>query len=68
MSVASPGHMTEIAAWHGDLSALQDRIGPRFARPKVRQRAGRYLERGEANLIPLTIPEVRRLLAAVRRD
>ena len=34
--------MTQIAAWQGELAALQERIAPRFARPEVRTRAGRY--------------------------
>jgi SRSO17 transposase len=35
--------LTQITAWQEDLHALQDRIGPRFARPEVRARAGRVL-------------------------
>lgn len=35
--------LEQIAAWHDELSALQARIAPHFARPEVRARAGRYL-------------------------
>lgn len=45
MSVAphAPVSLEQSATWQDDLAALQDRIGPRFARPEVRARAGRYL-------------------------
>ena len=45
MPVTPPDPVTleQIATWHDALSALQDRIAPRFARPEVRARAGRYL-------------------------
>jgi SRSO17 transposase len=33
----------QIAGWRDDLDALHARIGPRFKRPEVRARAGRYL-------------------------
>lgn len=35
--------LTQIAAWQEDLGALQTRLAPRFARPEVQARAGRYL-------------------------
>jgi SRSO17 transposase len=35
--------VAEIAAWQADLAALHARIGPRFKRPEVRARVGRYL-------------------------
>ena len=35
--------MAQIAAWQEELTVLQDRIAPRFARPEVRRRAGRFL-------------------------
>ena len=35
--------VAEIAGWRADLEALHERIGPRFTRPEVRARAGRYL-------------------------
>lgn len=35
--------MTQIAAWQGELAALHERIAPRFVRPEVRERAGRFL-------------------------
>ena len=35
--------LVQIAAWQEDLAALHDRIAPRFVRPEVRARAGRYL-------------------------
>lgn len=38
-----PVSLEQIAHWHDDLCALQDRIAPHFVRPEVRQRAGRYL-------------------------
>ena len=39
----APEQLTQIAAWRANLADLQDRIAPRFARPEVRRRAGRYL-------------------------
>jgi SRSO17 transposase len=35
--------LAEIAVWREDLNALHDRIAPRFQRPEVRARAGRFL-------------------------
>ena len=35
--------MVQIASWREDLTVLHERIGPRFKRPEVRARAGRYL-------------------------
>jgi SRSO17 transposase len=35
--------LAQIATWRDELSALQTRLAPRFARPEVRARAGRYL-------------------------
>ena len=35
--------MEQIGSWKEQLEALQARIAPRFARPEVRARAGRYL-------------------------
>jgi len=35
--------LAQIASWHADLAALQARIGPHFARPEVRERAGKFL-------------------------
>ena len=35
--------LAEIADWQGELTALQQRIAPRFQRREVRARAGRYL-------------------------
>ena len=35
--------MAEVARWQDDLAALHGRIAPRFRRPEVRARAGRYL-------------------------
>jgi SRSO17 transposase len=35
--------MVQIAAWQEELNALHDRIAPRFTRPEVRARAGRFL-------------------------
>ncbi|MDQ2651415.1 MAG: IS701 family transposase [Chloroflexota bacterium] len=40
---AEPVSLEQITAWHDDLAVLQERIAPRFARPEVRQRAGRYV-------------------------
>ena len=39
----APVALEEIARWHDDLVALQERIAPRFGRSEVRHRAGRYL-------------------------
>jgi SRSO17 transposase len=36
-------HLSQIAAWRDDLAALHARIAPHFARPEVRDRAGRFL-------------------------
>ena len=36
-----PEPIAQIAAWQEELTALQDRIAPRFARPEVRARAGK---------------------------
>ena len=38
-----PVSLDQIATWHDDLTALQARIAPRFARAEVRARAGHYL-------------------------
>ncbi len=35
--------LADIAEWHDELAALHARIAPRFGRPEVRVRAGRYL-------------------------
>lgn len=35
--------LVQIAAWQEGLAVLQERIAPRFVRPEVRSRAGRYL-------------------------
>ncbi len=35
--------VAQIAGWQDDLAALHARIAPRFRRPEVRARAGRYL-------------------------
>jgi SRSO17 transposase len=35
--------IVQIAAWQEELNALHDRIAPRFARPEVRARAGKFL-------------------------
>ena len=35
--------LAEIAVWQEELHALQDRIAPRFQRPEVRVRAGKFL-------------------------
>jgi len=35
--------ITQITAWHEELAALHERIAPRFSRPEVRARAGRFL-------------------------
>src|SRR5215211_5851612 len=36
-------HLDQVRQWQEALAALQDRIAPRFARPEVRARAGRFL-------------------------
>ena len=36
-------HLARIAAWREELDALPARIAPRFARPEVRARAGKWL-------------------------
>ena len=42
--VDAPTEMVTVGShWRTALAALQARIGPRFARPEVRQRANRYL-------------------------
>src|SRR4051812_22955095 len=45
MTVAPPvpDHLAQITAWRAELDALQARIGPHFARPEVRERAGKFL-------------------------
>jgi SRSO17 transposase len=45
MTLVPPEHepMTQITTWHDELHALHERIAPRFARPEVRARAGRFL-------------------------
>jgi SRSO17 transposase len=45
MEVAPPApeQMTQIVAWQEELAALHARIAPRFARPEVRARAGKFL-------------------------
>lgn len=45
MTTTPPGDVTveQIAGWRSGLGALHARIGPRFARPEVRARAGRFL-------------------------
>ena len=35
--------MVEVGRWQDGLAALHGRIAPRFGRPEVRARAGRYL-------------------------
>lgn len=35
--------LAQIGDWHEELAALHARIAPRFARPEVRDRVGRYL-------------------------
>ena len=42
-TLQEPVSRDQIACWHAELVALQGRIAPRFARPEVRARAGRYL-------------------------
>jgi len=45
MHVAPHEHeqMVQIAAWQEALNALHERLAPRFARPEVRVRAGKFL-------------------------
>src|SRR3954453_15270018 len=43
LSLHEPEPMVQIAAWQEELHALHDRIAPRFQRPEVRARAGRFL-------------------------
>src|ERR671916_2677848 len=43
VSVAGSAAAAEIAGWRDGLDALHARIGPRFKRPEVRARVGRYL-------------------------
>jgi SRSO17 transposase len=45
MTVAppAPDHLAQITAWREELDALHARIAPHFARPEVRDRAGRFL-------------------------
>ena len=45
MSVAprEQAQVAQIAAWQEGLNALHGRLAPRFPRPEVRARAGRYL-------------------------
>lgn len=43
VSPLTPVSLEQIATWQDDLTALQARIAPRFARSEVRQRAGHYL-------------------------
>ena len=38
-----PEQLAQIAAWREELTALHERIAPRFARPEVRARAGKFL-------------------------
>ncbi len=38
-----PTPLAQIGDWHDELAALHARIASRFARPEVRDRAGRYL-------------------------
>src|SRR5881227_2876385 len=35
--------LAQIATWQEALHSLHERIAPRFARPEVRERAGRFL-------------------------
>jgi SRSO17 transposase len=35
--------LAQITRWHDELTALHERIAPRFGRPEVRARAGRFL-------------------------
>ncbi len=45
MNMAPHEHeqIAQVAAWRDGLEALQDRVAPRFRRPEVRARAGRFL-------------------------
>jgi SRSO17 transposase len=45
MSLTASEHeqVEQIAAWRDELAALQTRLAPRFGRPEVRARAGKYL-------------------------
>lgn len=43
MTQPEPTPLAQIDDWHADLAALHARIACRFARPEVRDRAGRYL-------------------------
>jgi hypothetical protein len=45
MNVAAPEseQIAQIATWQDGLNALHERIAPRFARPEVRARAGKYV-------------------------
>lgn len=43
MDRAERRQMERSGSWRGELEALHERIAPRFARPEVRSRAGRYL-------------------------
>jgi SRSO17 transposase len=38
-----PEQLAQIAAWREELTALHERIAPRFVRPEVRARAGKFL-------------------------
>ena len=38
-----PDQLVQSAAWQEARNALHDRIAPRFARPEVRERAGKFL-------------------------
>jgi hypothetical protein len=38
-----PAQMTQIAPWQDELTAVQERIAPHFARPEARARAERFL-------------------------
>jgi SRSO17 transposase len=40
---SAPEQMAQIVAWQEELAALHERIAPRFARPEVRARAGKFL-------------------------
>lgn len=40
---AEQAQIERIAGWRKELTELHSRIAPRFARPEVRERAGRYL-------------------------
>ena len=35
--------LAQIASWQADLATLHARIAPRFARPEVRARVGKFL-------------------------